>query len=71
VDGKLVLTFDPRKQAASLTNTAPLLIGGNPATTLECGFRGRIGEVRLYSRAFSAGEVRALGPPPLRADNRR
>jgi hypothetical protein len=60
VDGKLVLIFDPRKQAASLANTAPLLIGGHPDTTLDCGFRGRIGDVRLYSRALSAGEVRAL-----------
>src|ERR1043166_2202700 len=32
VDGELVLTFDPRKQAASLAHTAALLLGGHPET---------------------------------------
>jgi len=60
VDGRLVLTFDPTKQPESLANTAPLLIGGHPDATLNCGFKGQIGDVRLYSRALSAAEVEAL-----------
>jgi len=60
VDGAVVLTFDPTKQAASLVNSAPLLIGGHPDSTLHCGFQGQIASVRLYERALAPAEVGAL-----------
>jgi hypothetical protein len=59
-DGAVVLTFDPTKQAASLVNSAPLLIGGHPDSTLHCGFQGQISSVRLYGRALSPAEVSVL-----------
>jgi len=60
VDGQLVYTFDPTKQSGTLATTAPLLIGGHPDAALNCGFKGLIGDVRLYSRALTATEVEAL-----------
>jgi hypothetical protein len=60
VDGEVVLTFDPTKHAASLVNPAPLLIGGHADSTLNCGFQGQIGDVRLYSRALSPAEVATI-----------
>jgi hypothetical protein len=60
VDGKVVLVFNPTKQAASLVNRAPLLIGGHPDSSLHCGFVGEMGEVRLYSRVLSPDKVAAL-----------
>ena len=60
VDGAVVLTFDPTKQASSLANSAPLLIGGHADATLRCDFRGEMGPVRLYSRAITPAEVAAL-----------
>lgn len=59
VDGKLVLTFDPTKIRGSLANKEPLLIGTHPDTTLTCGFKGLIEDVRLYSRKLSEAEVKA------------
>ena len=60
VDGKLALTFDPTKLPQGLINPAPLLIGGHPDPTLNCGFKGQMGDVRLYSRVLSAEEVEVL-----------
>ncbi len=57
VDGKVVLTFDPTKLRGSFVNSEPLLIGTHPDSTLDCGFRGLIEDVRLYSRALSQAEV--------------
>jgi hypothetical protein len=60
VDGKVVMTFDPTKLPQSLINPSPLLIGGHPDPTLDCGFKGQMGEVRVYSRALSEAEIKAL-----------
>jgi hypothetical protein len=60
VDGQLVLTFDPTKLPQSLVSPAPLLIGGHPDPTLDCGFKGHMDYVRIYSRAISPEEVQAL-----------
>ncbi len=63
VDGEVVLTFDPTRQAASLANDEPLLIGTHPDPGLRCPYRGSIEDVRLYSRALSPAEVKALSRP--------
>lgn len=60
VDGEVVLSLDPRKQSASLANNAPFQIGGHADPALNCGFQGLIGDVRLYSRALTEAEVKAL-----------
>jgi len=60
VDGKVVLSFDPTQQSGSLINREPVLIGNHPDKTLHCGFKGVIGDVRIYSRALSAEEVELL-----------
>ena len=60
VDGKVVLTFDPTAQSGSLINREPVLIGNHPDSTLHCGFKGVIGDVRIYSRALSSAEIELL-----------
>ena len=56
----MVLTFDPTAQSGSLINHEPVLIGNHPDRTLHCGFKGVIGDVRIYSRALSDAEVELL-----------
>lgn len=63
VDGSLVHTFDPSKLRGSLANKEPLLIGTHPDTTLQCGFKGTIEDVRLYSRALSPAEIEQAAQP--------
>ncbi len=60
VDGRLVLTFDPTRQAGGLSNTVPLRIGNHNNPTLRCFLRGRIEGVTLYRRGLSAAEIGAL-----------
>jgi hypothetical protein len=60
VDGTVVLVFNPTKQAASLVNRAPLLIGNHQDPSLKCAFVGQVSEVRIYSHALSATGVQSL-----------
>lgn len=69
VDGRVVLTFDPRKVGGSLANAEPLLIGTHPDPSLQCGFKGYIRDVRLYSRALSPAEIGAAAKPSPPQDN--
>ena len=64
VDGKAVLIFDPTQQSGSLINREPVLIGNHPDSTLHCGFKGVIGDVRIYSRALSGPEIELLNKGP-------
>jgi hypothetical protein len=64
VDGKVVLNFDPTQQSGSLINREPILIGNHPDSTLHCGFKGIIGDVRIYSRALSSAEIELLKKSP-------
>ncbi len=64
VGGEVVLVFDPTGQAGSLANSEPLLIGTHPDPGLNCGFKGRIADVRLYARALSGAEIEAVCHAP-------
>ncbi|MEO7718434.1 MAG: LamG-like jellyroll fold domain-containing protein [Capsulimonas sp.] len=46
--------------AANLTNTSPLVVGGAPLSNSQY-LNGSVDDVRLYSRALSAGEAATLG----------
>ncbi len=59
VDGRVVRTFDASTSNGNLSNAEPLLIGTHPDTTLHAGFKGLIEDVRVYSRALSAAEIKA------------
>jgi hypothetical protein len=59
VDGKLVLTFDPTRQAGDLSNTEPLRIGNHANPALRCFLYGVIDHVALYRHALQAKEIDA------------
>jgi hypothetical protein len=56
-DGKLV---SEAKLAERLLHSGDLYIGGSCVAGDDGGFRGLIRDVRIYNRALSQGEVRAL-----------
>jgi hypothetical protein len=64
VDGKVIMTFDPTKLRGSMANAEPLLIGTHPDPTLQCGFKGRLEDVKLYSRSLSAKEIEIAASEP-------
>jgi len=64
VDGTVVLTFDPMKLRGTMVNLEPLLIGTHPDTTLQCAFKGKIEDVRFYSRGLSQKEIELLASAP-------
>ncbi len=49
--------------ALSQNPAVPVWIGGNPTVPSEKPWRGRIDDVRIYSRALSAAELATLPPP--------
>lgn len=70
VDGSAVLTFDPTKLRGTMVNSEPLLIGTHPDTTLQCDFKGKMEDVRFYSRCLSQKEIELAANQPARESSK-
>ena len=70
MDGSVVLTFDPTKLRGTMVNSEPLLIGTHPDTTLQCAFKGKIEDVRFYSRCLSQKEIELAASQPARKNSK-
>ncbi len=63
VDGNVVLTFNPTAVPGSITNTAPLTIGGSPwnmGNPANPNFEYLVDEIELFNRALSESEMTAI-----------
>jgi hypothetical protein len=60
-DGELV---EQKPQTGLLLHSGDLYIGGAVADSLDGGFCGTMAEVRLYNRALTEAEIRALAAQP-------
>lgn len=61
VDGVASPPFDPTPRSGSISNTAPLRVGGPcPGFSSATHFRGNIDEVEIFNRALTAAEVQAI-----------
>lgn len=61
VDGVASTAFDPTPRSGSISNTAPLRVGGPcPGFSAATHFRGNIDEVEIFNRALTAAEVQAI-----------
>ena len=66
LDGALVGST-AKSGALSQNPAVPVWIGGNPTEPTSKPWRGRLDDVRIYDRALSADELKALPPPSARA----
>ena len=66
-NGELVATSRYYETAASVVSNGLDTVVGNTATDRDWGFRGDLDDIRVYRRALTAEQIRALASPTTQA----